>query len=483
MLKLAFILLLFFPAVLNAGDRYIVRFANDLSEVTVEACFDGGPPRNLYRHGESALFTKWIRSSGKPIKNRSHYGRLRLPDLPDDSCVQWRVNLAAAVAQNNSRLALRLNDTILTSGSLWFWRDNERRAIHVEVELPPGFSISTPWQERQEEGKVTFWPDRTPATWSSRIAVGRFPIQRVAVTKTELRLSVIGELLSDQRESITEWVRETAECVASISGRFPQQQPQILIIAIGKRSEAVPWAHVMRGGGVAAEFFIDETRPINEFRSDWTATHELSHMLLPSVSSRDRWLSEGLASYYQNVLRARDGRLTEEQAWQKLHSGFERGKRATRGDSLAKATQSGRGATMRVYWSGAAIMLKADTRLRELSDGRQSIDKALSSLQDCCFEQGRNWRAQELFRELDRLTGYTVFMDLFHEHVLDDEFPDMSWTYAQLGIVPRSASVQLNPYAPLNQIRYQIMHDHHPGTQRYPFPGSTPRPQPEAIFP
>jgi len=166
MLKLAFILLLIFPAVLNAGDRYIVRFANDLSEVTVEACFDGAPPRNLYRHSESAPFTKWIRSNGKPVKNRSHYGRLRLPDLPDDSCVQWRVNLSAAVAQNNSRLALRLNDTILTSGSLWFWRDNERRDIHVEVELPPGFSISTPWQERQEGGKVTFWPDRTPASWA-----------------------------------------------------------------------------------------------------------------------------------------------------------------------------------------------------------------------------------------------------------------------------------------------------------------------------
>jgi len=483
MLKLAFILLSFFPVVLNAGDRYLVRFADDLGEVTVEACFDGAPPRNLYRHGDSALYTQWIRASRRPIRNQSHYGRLRLPALPDGACVRWRVNLSAAAAQNDSQLALRLNDAILTSANLWFWRDDERRAIRVEVELPPGFSISTPWKEQQEGGGLTFWPDRTPASWSSRIAVGRFPVQRVAVTGTEVRLSTIGKLLPDQHDAITQWVRETAECVTSIIGRFPQDQPQILVVAIGKRSEAVPWAHVMRGGGIAAEFFIDETRPISEFRADWTATHELSHMLLPSVSSHDRWLSEGLASYYQNVLRARDGRLTEEQAWQKLHSGFERGKRATRGDSLAKAARSGRGATMRVYWSGAAIILKADTRLRELSGGRQSVDTALLSLQDCCFEEGRNWRAQELFGELDRLTGYTVFMDLFHEHVLDDEFPDMSWIYAQLGIVHRSASVQLNPDAPLNQIRHQIMHGDHQGTPPHPFPGSTPRPQSEAVRP
>ena len=54
-------------------------------------------------------------------------------------------------------------------------------------------------------------------------------------------------------------------------------------------------------------------------------------MLMPYISSRDRWLSEGLASYYQNVLRARDGRLTDTQAWQLLYEGFQRGKKNTNG--------------------------------------------------------------------------------------------------------------------------------------------------------
>jgi hypothetical protein len=455
--RLTFFLLLFFPAALSAQDHYHVRFAADLGAVTVEACFDGTPPRYLHRNDKSQLYTEWIRSGGESVGNRSRYGRLRLPPLPDDACVQWRVNLDAAVARNDYRLALRLKDAIVTSGNLWFWRDDQRRAIRVEVELPPGMSVSAPWRERQENGRAVFWPDRTPASWSSRIAVGRFPVQRIAVAGTELRLSAIGGLGPEQREELAEWMRETADGVASVFGRLPREQPQILVVVIGRQGEAIPWAHVIRGGGVAAEFFIDETRPASEFRSDWTATHELSHMLLPYVSSRDRWLSEGLASYYQNVLRARDGRLTEEQAWQKLHRGFQRGERATNGGSLASATRSGRQSTMRVYWSGAAIILKADTGLRELTGGQQSIDTALSSLQECCFEEGRVWRAQELFRELDRLTGHTVFLDLYQEHVMDDEFPDLSQTYGQLGLVPRSGSILLEPDAPDGQIRHQIM--------------------------
>jgi predicted metalloprotease with PDZ domain len=461
--RLTFLLLLLLPAALSAQDHYFVRFADDLGEVTVEACFDGTPPQYLYRHAKSALYTQWVRSGGERVGIGSRYGRLELPDLPDDACIQWRVDLSAAVAQNDHRLAMGLDGAILTSGDLWFWRDDERRSIRVEIELPPGFSVSTPWKQRREKGRLVFLPEKTPASWSFRIAVGGFTVQRVPVTGTELRLAVIGASRPEQREAIAEWVRETAELVASIYGRFPRPQPQILVVAIGKQGSAVPWAHVIRGGGITAEFFIDETRPTSEFRSDWTATHELSHMLLPFVSSRDRWLSEGLASYYQNVLRARDGRLTEEQAWQKLHSGFERGKRATRGDSLAKATRSGRGATMRVYWSGAAIMLKADLRLRELTGGIQSIDTALASLQDCCFEEGRNWRARELFRELDRLTGHTVFMDLYQEHAMDDEFPDLSQTYGQLGLVPRSGSILLEPDAPHGRIRYQIMNTDNEG--------------------
>jgi hypothetical protein len=107
---------------------------------------------------------------------------------------------------------------------------------------------------------------------------------------------------------------------------------------------------VVRGGGLAAEFFVDETAPLQALQADWTASHELSHILLPYVSRSDRWLSEGLASYYQYILLARNGVIDERTAWQGMFDGFGRGRSGTRGGTLAEVTRQGWEHTMRVYW-------------------------------------------------------------------------------------------------------------------------------------
>ena len=450
--------LLLLASAVSAEDRYRVRFDDGLAKVRVEACFEGNAPRTLHRHQKSAQFTDWIRVSSRELQDPRSGSTLRLPSMTSDSCVEWQVDLTAAVDMNNRRMALKTEGTLLSDANLWFWRDDDRREIRVDVELPAGLSISAPWKSLQaDKGQHSFRVSPTPASWSSRIAVGPFRIQRIRVGGTELRMAVIGKEEPGQDKLFRQWIQETARSVSSVTGRFPQPDAQILVVPAGPQREPVPWAHVLRGGGLAAEFFVDQTRSLDALRRDWTATHELSHMLLPYVASRDRWLSEGLASYYQNVLRARDGRLTEEEAWRKLESGFERGRRATHGGSLAQATRSGWGTIMRVYWSGAAMMLKADSRLRALSGGGESLDTALEKLGDCCMDPGRRWRARDLLAELDRLTGYTVFSDLYNSHVSDDAFPDVEQTYAQLGIVPTRGGIMIEPNAPWEYIRISIM--------------------------
>jgi predicted metalloprotease with PDZ domain len=454
---LTFIILLS-PVLARADDHYTVQFDQALKSVTVEACFDGSAPRHLYRNSHSGRHTNWVRINGDEFPHYRRGSRFSLPNMNDDSCVSWQVGLNSALAEDDYRLAMKSGSDILTSGDLWFWRDGDKRPVTVEVRLPEGYSLSAPWKYvSAAPGRNFYRPDATPVSWSSRIAIGQFRTEQIPLGNSILRLALVGDLDDEQRQKLTRWVRENAAAVMSVYGRFPRKSPQILIVPVGHRDRPVIWAHVIRGGGIAVEFFVDETDSLENLRDDWHATHEFSHLLLPYVSRSDRWLSEGLASYYQNVLRARDGRLSEQQAWQKLQSGFERGRAASVDDNPAAATRSAWDSTMRVYWSGAAFMLLADTRLRMSSQGKQSLDTTLAELEACCLNSQRTWRARELIEKLDHLSGTSVFSELYQEHVKSEEFPDLSQTFEQLGLILESESLKLKPNAPWESIRLQIM--------------------------
>ena len=62
-------------------------------------------------------------------------------------------------------------------------------------------------------------------------------------------------------------------------------------------------------------------------------------------------------------LMARGGFYSERRAWQKLHEGFGRGRRASP-DASPNQASGRRSGLMKVYWSGAAVALLADVALR-----------------------------------------------------------------------------------------------------------------------
>jgi hypothetical protein len=279
------------------------------------------------------------------------------------------------------------------------------------------------------------------------------------VGDARLRLSVLDGSPPVDVAQMEAWITDSAKMVTGMYGRFPFSQVQVMVVPNAKGNEPTPWAFVVRGGIPAIHFVINQRRPIDEFYDDWTAAHEFSHLFLPFVNYRDAWLSEGVATYYQNVLRARSGRISAQDAWWNLHAGFERGQADTNKLTLSEATQGMHrwGHYMRVYWSGTAIMLLADLRLRQESDGLKSLDTALDALNTCCSRAPREWTAAELFARLDDITQTRVFSGLLEEHADSNRFPDLSVAYRDLGIVPLGEDIDLSTDAPLAHVRDAIM--------------------------
>lgn len=435
---------------------YTVAVDENLANLDVKACFEESAPRRLKAHHEDAPHLAgnvrlYVRDN--VIKLEPRGTSLTLPRYEAPACVSYRVDLSAIDTRHWRSENWRTRDTIILDPRLWLWLPDSMQARwRIDFDLPSGYDVSAPWKRLNQTGQLVSYQARDRMLErEARVAIGRFDVEVLELDGGRIRYALLqGEPEADA-DFLRHWISSGARALESAYGRLPVADLQLLVVPIGQGDEPVPWGEVQRGGGDAVHLFIDQRVAEEAFRDDWVMVHELSHLLHPVIVSDDRWLSEGIASYYQNVLRARAGLKSAADAWNKLHAGFERGVRGARpGRNLAEISETMMRdrSFMRVYWSGAAIALLADVELRRRSDDTQSLDTALSAFRDCCLHADRVWTARAFMGKLDQLTATTVFMDLYREHVDSDEFPDLSEVYAELGLQRMSTTrLRLDPDA------------------------------------
>ncbi|MEM9730770.1 MAG: hypothetical protein AAF997_19465, partial [Myxococcota bacterium] len=165
--------------------------------------------------------------------------------------------------------------------------------------------------------------------------------------------------------------------------------------------------------------------PVEALERDRVAVHELSHLWLPRLYDKDRWLSEGIATYLQELLRARWGLQTAEESWKRLHDGMSRGRRSGTGRVLDRESREmGRtGAYHRVYWSGAAFALEADLRLRQASGGSMTLPRALDLAREKRGEVSSLVKGADFLAELDAAAGTDFLAPLGERYAALTDFP------------------------------------------------------------
>jgi hypothetical protein len=451
--------------------HYTVSIDEALSAISVHACFDGKPPLYLVSESlDAAAALDEVKADATRKQLEPNGAELKLGALPDGSCVSYRTDLSRVSRRNerDSEPLRRNGHDLITELGIWFWRPQSLEPdedIEVRFELPPGISASAPWRPLvAADGTRAYRVGHSPYDWPAKVVFGHFQEMAIQVPGAVLRVALLDSSPTVEPDFVRQWLTRAATAVTTLYGEFPVPHAQIVVVPGTRGSEPVPWAYVLRGGAPAAHFFINQRRPLAEFLTDWTAVHELSHMLLPYVRPEDAWLSEGTASYYQNVLRARAGMIPVPEAWQKLHSGFRRGMKSMPGLTLAGATERmfRDGAFMRVYWEGAAMMLLADQRLRSRTGGAQSLDSALARLHACCLSAATGWQARELFVKLDELTQTSVFGELYEAYIASTAFPQVAEAYRQLGLAldDEGESIRLLDAAPQIAFRDAIMRAH-----------------------
>ncbi len=441
------------------------RFEVDaaLSTLKARACFDGAPPPYLVAESlDASIALKDARIEGIKRNLEPNGTELKLKAAPPGACLLYTVDISPSAMRHErgGNLSGRVGDDLVVDVGRWFWRPDTLAAnedIRLEFILPEGIAVSTPWKREDGAGAATFRAGRTPADWPAVVAFGRFKESVISIPGATLRIAVLGVTPKINAAQIVEWVRNAALGVTTVYGKFPVPDARVLVVPNAQGNEPIPWAFVQRGGGPSAQFLINHRLSAETFLSDWTLFHELAHMLFPYIGSQDAWLSEGMASYYQNVLRARRGVISPLDAWQRLHAGFERGRKSQIGITLADATERmyRNAGFMRVYWQGAAIALLADYRLRV--QGRHSLDSALAGLAQCCLPSDVTWRGREVLERLDVITGTSVFTDLYEQYIRSEAFPDLKEVYQGLGLEVRDKELHFTEGSPHTALREAMM--------------------------
>lgn len=226
-------------------------------------------------------------------------------------------------------------------------------------------------------------------------------------SQAALRFHWVSDFSDVEQIKLEAWMQGTYSALEDVVGVLPFEV-NVYMHRRDAADEPVPWANTRRGRGLGVSFHVDPTYSIDEFRGDWTAPHELSHLVLPYLGPASSWFAEGFASYMQYQVMQAMRVISGAEAAARYQSRLQRARReynyADRpfAEAAPRLREKGRYPVM--YWGGAAYFLQADAHLRKSGS---SVVAVLRKYLACCRRDKDG--IDSLVRELDRVAESDIF--------------------------------------------------------------------------
>jgi hypothetical protein len=281
----------------------------------------------------------------------------------------------------------------------------------------------------------------------------RQALQQAPDTQIKIGGGVIDVVFADgapglDRALTLDWIRTSAQAVATYFGRFPVPEVRLVVIA-------------RDGGGIGGTTFgfrgslmrltVNRGADAAAFKRDWVLVHEMTHLALPQLPRSGLWLQEGNATYVEPIARAQAGQIPVEEVWKWTIDDMPGGQPKP-GDGGLDSTHD----HQRIYWGGAAFWLVADVRIRERTHGRIGVQTALQAINRQSGGNTADWSMDQVMAAGDAATGGTELKDLYVELGTRGTPVDINALLTQLGVGLRDGKVIFDDSAPLAPIRRQI---------------------------
>lgn len=187
---------------------------------------------------------------------------------------------------------------------------------------------------------------------------------------------------------------------------FPVARSLTVVVPRSGRRGMVT-GRALSAGGATVLVAIGEHATVDDLYGEWIMVHELLHLGQP-FTPEAWWLTEGMATYIEPLLRARKGWRSPGSVWRDFHRDMHRGRAA-----LDRGLLNGSG---NAYWSGALFMFLADMEIRRYSRGRRGIEDCLRAILRDGGDATVRWSAERSVASCDTLLGKPILGDMLERY-------------------------------------------------------------------
>jgi predicted metalloprotease with PDZ domain len=422
--------------------------------LVVEGVFDGATDGQFWVDDELAPFVRRFEfARGGEWQAVTPSARSWSVPCSSGCAIRYRFALRdAAQRLDRADTAIASGDVVISPPSTWLLHP-ESKATNAAFELTvdPGANARfvTAFEPVSGAGANHYRAPIGVLDDASFAAFGPLHVADLSVGDGTVQLGVATHALALTTAQVETWVATSAAAVASYyQGHLPARRTLVLLMQGGGASTR---GITLGGGGPGILVRASDQVTPTTTRDDWVVTHELLHANFPDVGPSHSWLSEGLATYLEPIIRARVGLIDEAKVWRDMVDGMPQGLPQAGDQGLENTRTWGR-----TYWGGALFCLLADVELREKTGNRRSLDDVLLAIGKTGDSDQDYWPIERVLEMGERATGTQVLRELFERLAKQPGTVDLNQLFTRLGVRVQGASVVFDEHAPLALLRKSI---------------------------
>lgn len=320
--------------------------------------------------------------------------------------------------------------------------------VTVTVQAPPGASAQVGLERAPAPNTYRLMAHEIPV--ATYFSFGKLRETALDVGSSKLEVSKLDAAFDEPDERFNQWIATSARAVKDFYGVFPVPRASITVLPVPAK-RMVLFGKVLPESEPGVALVVGQHASHDELYGDWILVHELFHLGFPSFFEEGKWLDEGLATYYEPIIRVRAGLYTEAKLWDELESSMPQGVPAFTDVGLEQADDF-RG----IYWGGALACLIADIEARKRNLDR-GLEVGLRALRDSGGNACEVWTLAEVIEAVDKALGAPTLAPIAAAHAKHGSAFDFKKLMRDLG-VGRDAhgKLQLSEDAPLAAVRHAI---------------------------